>query len=121
MRGDTRGRGRDVQRDPQVRQARHREPLLAARVDASERSEIEVDVEREIVIRARVAHPQSQRGNFRTRWQQFFRDWDILICPISTTVAFVQDQSSIESRTVETNLSDSDRMWIAAEKAKRER
>ncbi len=44
-----------------------------------------------------------RRGNFRAQWQQFFRDWDVLICPIMATPAFVQDQSDINARTITVN------------------
>jgi amidase len=41
-----------------------------------------------------------QRGFFRTQWQQFFKEWDVLICPISATTAFSHDQSPMETRTL---------------------
>ena len=44
-----------------------------------------------------------QRGFFRTQWQQFFREWDVLICPTTATTAFLQDQSPIGARTVLVN------------------
>ena len=44
-----------------------------------------------------------RRGYFRTRWQQFFREWDVLLCPITATPAFVQDQSTPDARTIEVN------------------
>jgi amidase len=44
-----------------------------------------------------------QRAAFRTQWQEFFREWDILICPITATTAFLQDQSPINARTVPVN------------------
>jgi amidase len=44
-----------------------------------------------------------QRGYFRAQWQQFFRDWDVLICPSMATPAFVQDQSDINTRTITVN------------------
>ena len=34
-----------------------------------------------------------QRGFLRTQWQQFFAQWDVLLCPISATTAFLQDES----------------------------
>ncbi len=34
-----------------------------------------------------------RRGFFRSQWQQFFEEWDVLICPIAVTPAFLQDQS----------------------------
>jgi amidase len=44
-----------------------------------------------------------QRAVFRTQWQDFFREWDVLICPITATTAFLQDQSPIDARTVPVN------------------
>jgi amidase len=44
-----------------------------------------------------------QRAVFRAQWQQFFREWDILICPITATTAFLQDQGPINARTVAVN------------------
>ena len=42
-----------------------------------------------------------RRTSVRTQWQQFFRDWDVLLCPIGTTPAFPQDEGPRESRTLE--------------------
>ncbi len=44
-----------------------------------------------------------QRGFLRIQWQQFFRDWDILLCPIASVPAFPQDQSEMTSRTLDIN------------------
>ncbi len=44
-----------------------------------------------------------QRGYFRAQWQQFFRDWDVLITPTTATPAFEQDQSEINERTLTVN------------------
>jgi amidase len=44
-----------------------------------------------------------RRGFFRARWQQFFRDWDVLVCPIAVTPAFVQDQRPMAERTLTVN------------------
>lgn len=41
-----------------------------------------------------------RRGYFRTRWQQFFRDWDVLVCPIGVTPAFLQDQRPPAERKI---------------------
>ncbi len=39
-----------------------------------------------------------RRGGFRVQWQQFFQEWDVLVCPITTTPAFPQDQGPMEQR-----------------------
>ncbi len=44
-----------------------------------------------------------QRAVFRSQWQEFFSEWDVLICPITATTAFPQDQSPINRRTVRVN------------------
>ena len=44
-----------------------------------------------------------RRGFFRTQWQQFFSEWDVLVCPTTPTTAFPQDQSPIDDRTLEVN------------------
>jgi amidase len=44
-----------------------------------------------------------RRGGFRMAWQQFFREWDVLLCPISTTPAFPQDQSDLNARMLMIN------------------
>ncbi|HVS63965.1 MAG TPA: amidase family protein [Thermoanaerobaculia bacterium] len=42
-----------------------------------------------------------RRTRLRMQWQEFFRDWDVLICPITTTAAFPLDEGPRESRTLE--------------------
>lgn len=45
-----------------------------------------------------------RRGFLRTQWQQFFKEWDVLICPISATPAFKQDESpDLQKRTLQIN------------------
>ncbi len=44
-----------------------------------------------------------RRGFFRTQWQQFFRDWDVLLAPVTATPAFEQDHSNINERTLTVN------------------
>ena len=43
------------------------------------------------------------RGAFRLSWQRFFEDWDVLICPIHTTVAFPHDHGEPMARTLTVN------------------
>ena len=46
----------------------------------------------------------ARRGRLRLRWAEFFRDWDILICPQMAVPAFEHDHSTpIEERTVPVN------------------
>ena len=44
-----------------------------------------------------------RRGGYRMQWQTFFRDWDVLVCPIAPTDAFPHDHSPFESRTLSVN------------------
>ena len=41
------------------------------------------------------------RQRLRTRWADFFRDWDVLLCPVTPTPAIPHDHSDIATRTVE--------------------
>lgn len=48
-----------------------------------------------------------QAGNMRLalmhQWRDFFRDWDILLCPVSPVAAFPHDQRAWEERTITVN------------------
>jgi amidase len=44
-----------------------------------------------------------RRMHLRARWAEFFRDVDVLLCPISPTPAFPHDHSDIMTRTFEVN------------------
>jgi len=43
------------------------------------------------------------RTEIRMQWQRFFRDWDIVICPIMVTTAFPHDHRPISERTLLVN------------------
>lgn len=45
----------------------------------------------------------NQRTYYRMGWQSFFKDWDLLICPIMPTPAFAHDHSDLNSRVLEVN------------------
>ncbi len=47
-----------------------------------------------------------ERERLRYRWQEFFRDWDVLICPQTATTAFPHDHSPVRSRTLPVNGED---------------
>ncbi|MEM1247863.1 MAG: amidase family protein [Acidobacteriota bacterium] len=42
----------------------------------------------------------AQRGALRVAWQEFFDEWDLVLCPSSATEGFPHDQSPIFSRTL---------------------
>jgi len=46
------------------------------------------------------------RAGLRARWQSFFADWDILLCPIMPTTAFPHDHGPPEQRTIRVNEED---------------
>lgn len=41
-----------------------------------------------------------RRAKLRARWADFFRDYDILLCPAAPTAAFPHDHSNINTRTI---------------------
>jgi len=47
-----------------------------------------------------------RRERIRARWRAFFRDIDVLLCPVMLTPAFVQDQSEFTSRRIRVNGED---------------
>mgnify|MGYP001828452344 CR=1 FL=1 len=44
-----------------------------------------------------------QRTRYRMGWQDFFREWDVLICPVAATPAFKHDHGQLGTRTLEVN------------------
>jgi amidase len=47
-----------------------------------------------------------RREHIRARWREFFRDFDVLLCPVMLTPAFVQDASELMSRRIRVNGED---------------
>jgi amidase len=47
------------------------------------------------------AHERRER--IRARWADFFRDFDVLLCPVMLTPAFVQDESEFAGRRLRVN------------------
>jgi amidase len=45
----------------------------------------------------------NERAKFRLAWREFFKDWDIVIAPISATPAFKHDHSALAGRTLVVN------------------
>ncbi len=43
------------------------------------------------------------RTYYRAGWQGFFKEWDVLVCPIMATPAFEHDQGQYGTRTLEVN------------------
>ena len=47
-----------------------------------------------------------RREGIRARWAEFFRDHDVLLCPVMLTPAFVQDASEFTTRRLRVNGAD---------------
>ena len=47
-----------------------------------------------------------RREHIRARWAELFRRFDVLLCPVMLTPAFVQDQSEFSSRRLLVNGED---------------
>jgi amidase len=45
----------------------------------------------------------NHRAILRRQWQEFFRDWDIVLCPTLSTTAFKHDHRPIPERTLQIN------------------
>ena len=45
----------------------------------------------------------NMRTRYRMAWQAFFKEWDILVCPIMPTTAFAHDHSPMNQRTLDVN------------------
>jgi amidase len=45
----------------------------------------------------------AERARFRARWRTFFDDWDLILCPIMATTAFLHDRRPMAERTVVVN------------------
>ena len=47
-----------------------------------------------------------RREGIRARWREFFRDFDVLLCPVILTPAFALDASEFTSRRIRVNGED---------------
>jgi amidase len=47
-----------------------------------------------------------RREGIRARWREFFRDFDVLLCPVMLTPAFPLDASEFSSRRIQVNGED---------------
>jgi amidase len=48
----------------------------------------------------------NQRARLRLAWRDFFRDFDVLVCPIMPTAAFAHDHSQMEARRIRVDGSE---------------
>ncbi len=90
-----------------------------AKVSITQRPAIDLELHRETyrnLVMAITADPSTaisypewltwhaRRGQIRQQWVEFFTDWDVLIAPVSSTMAFPHDQSEdLMARTLEVN------------------
>ncbi|MGI9412409.1 MAG: amidase family protein [Hyphomicrobiales bacterium] len=44
-----------------------------------------------------------RRGRFREQWREFFMDWDVVLCPVAATTAFLHDHSDRRTRVMLVN------------------
>ena len=76
----------------------------AERYARDDRSDRAVSARSMVLSHADWMRADARRGRLRLRWAEFFRDWDILICPQMAVPAFEHDHSKpIEQRTVLVN------------------
>jgi amidase len=45
-------------------------------------------------------HTDRARAGIADQWQRFFRDWDVLLCPVMPTPAFPHDRRDMEARRI---------------------
>ena len=48
-------------------------------------------------------HQNALREHWRFAWDDFFKNWDVLVCPQMATPAFPHDHSPFNSRTIQVN------------------
>ncbi|TCC50209.1 amidase [Kribbella capetownensis] len=66
---------------------------------------------------AEVIEQERRRMSARMKWQQYFEEVDVLVCPASFTAAFRHDERPFEERTITTSYGeqryDAQVFWIA--------
>jgi amidase len=66
---------------------------------------------------AEVIEQERRRMDARTKWQQYFEEVDVFVCPTSFTAAFRHDDRPFEERTITTSYGeqryDAQVFWIA--------
>jgi amidase len=57
------------------------------------------------------------RSGIAAQWRRLFRDWDVVVCPVFTTTAFLHDTSPMESRRLRIDGEDrpyaEQSLWIS--------
>jgi amidase len=72
----------------------------AAGFDPSDQSSEAMDARAKVLEHRDWLRFHNDRTRIRRQWQSFFKDWDIVLCPIMVTTAFPHDHSPPDSRTI---------------------
>jgi len=75
----------------------------AAAADPNDRSHEMVSMRAAVLDHRDWLGANHQRERLRYAWRDFFRDWDVLVCPQSATAAFPHDHAPFHERAVEVN------------------
>ena len=73
----------------------------AATLDPSDQSDGATVVRATVQTHREWVRQNNQRTRLRMAWQEFFQEWDLVICPQSPRAAFPHDHSEITQRTLE--------------------
>ena len=75
----------------------------ATETDPADRSDRAIMSRAMVLSHAGWLGANGRRERLRYAWRDFFKDWDILICPQMATTAFPHDHSPMQTRTVTVN------------------
>lgn len=80
-----------------------RNEKYASEFDDSDLSDRAVTSRAMVLSHRRWVHHNVTREHYRYAWDDFFKDWDILICPQMATPAFPHDHRPFSERTIQVN------------------
>ncbi len=75
----------------------------AATIDAEDMSDWAIMTRAMVMDHRTWLRLNNYREMMRYAWRDFFKDWDVLICPQMATTAFQHDHSNMSSRMIEVN------------------
>jgi amidase len=78
----------------------------AAALEADDRSLAALSLRSAVQSHRDWVRQNHQRSRLRLAWRDFFRDFDLLVCPIMPTAAFPHDHSKIEERRIRVDGSE---------------
>ncbi|MCU0867506.1 MAG: amidase [Planctomycetes bacterium] len=73
---------------------------FAAELDPADQSPLAVLSRARVLDHRSWADHDEARARYRLRWRAFFEDWDVMLCPVHGTTAFVHDQRPKHRRVV---------------------